>query len=127
MFREQLRKELVIDSLRQRDVVARIAVSEREIRRWLEQQESTRGSQIDYDISQILIALPQDPSPEQVLAAEGGCATCTPAWRPAATSPSWRSPSPRASRPCPAAGSAGGAARSCRSSSRASSRRCEPG
>jgi peptidyl-prolyl cis-trans isomerase SurA len=33
--------------------------------------ESTRGSQIDYDISQILVALPPDPSPEQVLAAEG--------------------------------------------------------
>jgi peptidyl-prolyl cis-trans isomerase SurA len=71
MFREQLRKELTLDSVRQRDVVARIAVSEREINRWLEQYESTRGSQIDYDISQILIALPPDPSPEQVLAAEG--------------------------------------------------------
>lgn len=65
VFREQLRREMTIDAVRQRDVVSRIAVSEREIERWLEQQEATRGNQIDYDISQILIALPEDPTPQQ--------------------------------------------------------------
>lgn len=69
-FREQLRREMTMDALRQRDVMARIQVSEREIKRWLEQQEANRGSQTDYDISQILIALPQDPSPEQLSAAQ---------------------------------------------------------
>lgn len=69
-FREQLRREMTIDALRQRDVLARIQVSEREIRRWLEQQESTRGSQVDFDISQILIALPEDPSPQQLAEAQ---------------------------------------------------------
>jgi hypothetical protein len=58
-FREQLRREMTIDALRQRDVLARIAVSEREISRWLEQHDATRGSQVDYDISQILIPLPE--------------------------------------------------------------------
>ena len=65
-FREQLRRDMTIDALRQRDVLARIAVSEREIRRWLEQQQSTRGARLDYDISQILIPLPEDPSAQQV-------------------------------------------------------------
>jgi peptidyl-prolyl cis-trans isomerase SurA len=69
-FREQLRREMAIDALRQRDVVARIAVSDREIRRWLEQNEAARGSQIDYDISQILVALPEDPSPQQLAEAQ---------------------------------------------------------
>jgi peptidyl-prolyl cis-trans isomerase SurA len=70
LFREQLRREMAIDAVRQRDVVARIAVSEREIQRWLEQQDATRGSQIDYDISQILIALPEDPTPQQLAEAQ---------------------------------------------------------
>ena len=65
VFREQMRREMTIDAVRQRDVVARIAVSEREIRRWIEQQEATAGSQVDYDISQILVAMPEDPTPEQ--------------------------------------------------------------
>jgi peptidyl-prolyl cis-trans isomerase SurA len=61
-FREQLRREMTLEALRQRDVMARIQVSEREIQRWIEQQEATLGSQVDYDISQILLALPQDPT-----------------------------------------------------------------
>jgi len=73
-FREQLRREMTIDAVRQRDVVARIAVSEREIQRWLEQQQSTRGSQTDYDISQILVALPEDPTPQQLAEAQARAA-----------------------------------------------------
>ena len=69
-FREQLRREMTLEALRQRDVMARIQVSEREIQRWIEQQEATLGSQIDYDISQILLALPQDPTNEQLAAAQ---------------------------------------------------------
>jgi peptidyl-prolyl cis-trans isomerase SurA len=65
VFREQMRRDMTIDAVRQRDVVARIAVSEREIRRWIEQQEAVAGSQIDFDISQILVAMPEDPTPEQ--------------------------------------------------------------
>jgi peptidyl-prolyl cis-trans isomerase SurA len=69
-FREQLRREMAIDALRQRDVMARIAVSEREIERWLEQYEANRGNQIDYDISQILVALPADATQAQVAEVE---------------------------------------------------------
>lgn len=74
-FREQIRREMLLEALRQRDVIPRIAVSEREIRRWLEQQQATRGNQVDFDISQILVALPEDPSPQQVAAAQERAAT----------------------------------------------------
>jgi peptidyl-prolyl cis-trans isomerase SurA len=70
LFREQMRREMTIDALRQRDVMPRIAVSEREIARWLEQHEATRGSQAEYDISQILMPLPEDPSPQQLAVAQ---------------------------------------------------------
>jgi peptidyl-prolyl cis-trans isomerase SurA len=73
-FRQQLRREMTMDALRQRDVLPRIAVSEREIARWLEQQDANRGSQIDYDISQILVALPEDPTPAQLAEAEARAA-----------------------------------------------------
>jgi len=73
-FREQLRREMTIDALRQRDVVARIAVTEREISRWLDQHAATRGSQIEYDISQILVPLPEGPSPEQIAQAQARAA-----------------------------------------------------
>ncbi len=68
-FREQLRREMTIDALRQRDVLGRIDVSEREIKRWLEQHDAARGGQVDYDISQILVTLPEDSGPEQIEAA----------------------------------------------------------
>lgn len=74
MFREQMRREMTIEAVRQRDVVARIAVSEREIERWIEQQEAAAGGQIDYDISQILVAMPEDPTPEQRDAAQARAA-----------------------------------------------------
>jgi peptidyl-prolyl cis-trans isomerase SurA len=69
-FREQMRREMTIDALRQRDVIPRIAVSEREIARWLEQHETTLGSQAEYDISQILVPLPEDPPPQQLAAVQ---------------------------------------------------------
>jgi peptidyl-prolyl cis-trans isomerase SurA len=73
-FREQMRREMTIDALRQRDVLGRIEVSEREIQRWLEQHDATRVSQVDYDISQILVTLPEDPGPEQLEAARARAA-----------------------------------------------------
>jgi len=68
-FREQLRREMTIEALRQRDVTARIQVSESEIERWLEQNEANIGNQLDYDVSQILIALPANPNQEQLSSA----------------------------------------------------------
>lgn len=65
-FREELRREMTIEALRQRDVNARIQVSESEIERWLQQNEANRGNQLDYDVSQILIALPANPDQAQV-------------------------------------------------------------
>jgi len=69
-YREDMRNEMILDSLRQRDVVARISVSEREIERFLDKQESSVGDQIDYELSHILISVDSDATPEEV--AEAG-------------------------------------------------------
>ncbi|MGB5621980.1 MAG: peptidylprolyl isomerase [Gammaproteobacteria bacterium] len=69
-YREDMRNEMILDSLRQRDVVARISVSEREIARFLGKQESSAGDQIDYELSHLLISVESTATPEQV--AEAG-------------------------------------------------------
>lgn len=69
-FREDMREEMILDSLHQRDVVAKITVSEREIQRYLEREESNAGVQIDYDMSQILASVPVSARQEDVDAAE---------------------------------------------------------
>ncbi len=69
-YREEMRKEMIIDSLRQVEVFSGIAVSEREIARYLERESSTASDQVDYDISHILVAVDQDARADAVEAAE---------------------------------------------------------
>ena len=65
-YRDSLRKELAMQILRQRDVIARINVSPREIDQFLERQKKMPSDSTEYDISHILIAVPQAATPEQL-------------------------------------------------------------
>ena len=69
-YREEMRKEMIIDSLRQIEVFSGIAVSEREIGRYLERESATASDQVDYDISHILVAVDQDAQGDTLEAAE---------------------------------------------------------
>jgi peptidyl-prolyl cis-trans isomerase SurA len=69
-FREGMRKELAMQMLRQRDVIARINVSPREIDQFLERQKKAPSERNEYNISHILIAVPQAAAPEQLEEAE---------------------------------------------------------
>jgi peptidyl-prolyl cis-trans isomerase SurA len=69
-FREEMRDDMVIEALHQRDVVTKIQVSEREINRYLERQENSATEQVDYDLSHILIAAPASAQPEEIADAE---------------------------------------------------------
>ncbi len=69
-YREDMRNEMILDALMQRDVVAKISVSEREIERFLQRQESSAGDQIDYDLSHILVAISASATPDDIAAAE---------------------------------------------------------
>ncbi len=59
-YREEMRKEMIIDSLRQVEVFSGIAVSEREIARFLDREDASASDLVDYDISHILVAVDQD-------------------------------------------------------------------
>jgi peptidyl-prolyl cis-trans isomerase SurA len=65
-YRDGIRKELAMQILRQRDVIARINVSPREIDQFLERQKKLPSEANQYDVSHILIAVPQAATPEQL-------------------------------------------------------------
>ncbi len=69
-YREQLRKELAMQILRQRDVIARINVSPREIEQFLERQKKMPSESNEYNVSHILIAVPQAATPGELEEAE---------------------------------------------------------
>ena len=65
-YREQMRKELAIQILRQRDVLGRINVSPREIEQFLEREKKMPSASSEYNVSHILIAVPQAATPDEL-------------------------------------------------------------
>jgi peptidyl-prolyl cis-trans isomerase SurA len=68
-YRSSIRRQLTLSLLRQRDVLQRTSVTSREIDRYLA-RESKHPSDAEYNISHILIAVSEDPTPAQLTAAE---------------------------------------------------------
>lgn len=66
-YRESMRKELLLSTLRQRDVIAHINVSPHELEQYLARQAS-EASNDEFNISHILLSLPQAATPEQLAA-----------------------------------------------------------
>ena len=68
-YREDVRKELTLGLLRQRDVLQRIAITPREIDSYLEKEQKQPSADLEYDVSHILIAVPQEATAAQLDAA----------------------------------------------------------
>jgi peptidyl-prolyl cis-trans isomerase SurA len=66
LYRESMRKELMLTVLRQRDVLARINVTPKEIDQFLDRQTKQPSESMEYNISHILIAVPQAATPDQL-------------------------------------------------------------
>ena len=69
-YREGMRKALTQRLLQQRDVIQRINVSSREIDQYLDRQAKHPSATSEYNVSHILIAVPQEASAAQVEAAQ---------------------------------------------------------
>lgn len=65
-FREEIRNEVMLSRLREREVDNRIVVTDNEIDYFLSQQGASRTSANEYDLAHILLRLPEQASPEQV-------------------------------------------------------------
>jgi peptidyl-prolyl cis-trans isomerase SurA len=69
-YREEMRRDMTLQVLRQRDVLARIYVSPREIDQFLAKQDANKNADVSYNVSHILIALPEAATPAQLEQAE---------------------------------------------------------
>ena len=65
-YRESVRREMTTQVLRQRDVLQRINVSPREIEQFIAKDKNRPSEANEYNLSHILIAVPQDPSTQQL-------------------------------------------------------------
>ena len=68
-YREDIRKEITLQLLRQRDVLQHISVTPREIDQFLDKQAKAPPENNEYNVSHILIAVGQEASPVQLEAA----------------------------------------------------------
>ena len=62
-YRESIRREMMIEQLRNRDLVPRISITRKEVDEYMKRQ--SEGDQTDYEISHILISVPPGASPEE--------------------------------------------------------------
>jgi peptidyl-prolyl cis-trans isomerase SurA len=69
-YRDSMRRELTLRLVQQRDVVQRISVTAREIDQYLERQAHHPSASGEYNVSHILIAVPQEATTAQLEAAQ---------------------------------------------------------
>ena len=67
-FREDIRSEIIVQRLRQREVDNRIVVSEGEIESFINAQQDVAGRADQFNLSYILVTVPENASPEQIQA-----------------------------------------------------------
>ena len=65
LYRDSMRKELTLNTLRQRDVIARITVTPHELEQYLDRQQSAAAND-EFNVSHILLSLPAAATPEQL-------------------------------------------------------------
>lgn len=65
-YRREMREQLVIEQLRQRDVMSRIVVTPRELEDYLDRQEGKAHINQDFRLSHILVSVSATATPEEV-------------------------------------------------------------
>jgi peptidyl-prolyl cis-trans isomerase SurA len=69
-YRESIRKQIMIDELKRREVFERVNITDREVDDYLKQYTGANTSTTEYHLAQILISVPENASPAQVEAAK---------------------------------------------------------
>ena len=65
-FREEVRQQIQLQRLREREVDDRIEVSDAEIDQFLAEEKSGSGKRSEYNLAHVLVRLPEQASPEQI-------------------------------------------------------------
>lgn len=66
VYREEIRREMVLGQLRQRDVYSHIYVSPREIEQCVTKALAAPEDRLEYDVAHILVAIPPSATPQQI-------------------------------------------------------------
>ncbi len=64
-YRESMRRDITIDILQQRSVIANIEITPRELDQFIAKQKRTPDANTQYNLSHILVAIPSTATPEQ--------------------------------------------------------------
>ncbi|MEO8003382.1 MAG: peptidylprolyl isomerase [Betaproteobacteria bacterium] len=67
-FREELRNEILIARLKEREVDSKILITDAEIDNYLKNQQNQTGKDDEYNLSHILVLVPEQASPEKIQA-----------------------------------------------------------
>jgi peptidyl-prolyl cis-trans isomerase SurA len=67
-FREEIRNEIMMQRLREHEVDSKIQVSDAEVDTYLAAEKAAAAEKVEMDLSQILVSIPSNASPEQIAA-----------------------------------------------------------
>jgi peptidyl-prolyl cis-trans isomerase SurA len=65
-FREEIRSEILLARLKEREVDAKLMISDSEIDNFLSTSEAQQGKGEEYNLSHVLVLVPEQASPEQI-------------------------------------------------------------
>lgn len=65
-FREDIRREIIIGRLREREVESKIVITESEIDNFISAQQSAEGRGEEFNLAHVLVRVPENASPEQI-------------------------------------------------------------
>jgi peptidyl-prolyl cis-trans isomerase SurA len=65
-YREEVRREMTLQGLRQRDVIARVYVSPREVEQCMAKRKASPGVDNEFNLAHILVAVPSSADEKQV-------------------------------------------------------------
>jgi peptidyl-prolyl cis-trans isomerase SurA len=74
MWRQELREQILLSRLREREVDDKIQVNDTEVDLFLEEQRARRGESVEYNVSHVLVRVPEQASPERIEAARAKAA-----------------------------------------------------
>ena len=58
-FRANVREQMMVERLREREVIRRIAISDDEIDQFLQRQRAARGGEVEINLAQIMVTVPE--------------------------------------------------------------------
>jgi peptidyl-prolyl cis-trans isomerase SurA len=67
-YRDNLRDQILLDRVRERELRSRVKVTDADIQNWLGEQRAKAGLAAEYNVAQILIAVPESASPTEIAA-----------------------------------------------------------